>query len=588
MSRSGTLTYQALYELKLQRHRRHHLRRHRRRPGAGHQLHRLPRGLRGRPRHQGRDDDRRDRRLGRGGGRRVHRRQDDQAGRRPTSPASPPPPARRWATPAPSSPAARAPPRPRWRPSQAAGVRVGQNPTEAGELMVEIVRRPLRPDAGARGSRAILGAWRRASAVVARRAACVAARRPPGAATSRMRRRSRTSTPCHHHDGRRRPPRRRHPRPPTRPTTPHPPWPAVDRRRQREPSSRRTASCSPCVADQRRWVLRRPGAVRRRGDGHGAAARPAPTWCSTPATAATSPAPSAPPARTEKDVNLAVAEEAAAPARGARRDRWCSPARPTTGSRWPAGPRSPTRLQPAAVRVDPPQRRARRPAATDRAPRPTSRSPRPSRSAPPGSLYEELVGAFDALRRRPGWPTATPGPSTGRAADGSDYYGILHRSAGVPAVLSEAAFISNAAGGGAARRPGVPGRGGQAPSPTPIVRFVTTDDPGSRLRRALPAHAARRPGGGPAAASTRRWLTPHRGRRCRPSTGALERGRGRRWSERGAAGARRRRRAASRLLGLQDAADRHDRWRRCSGRGRGRTCGRGRRRRRRRRRRPTR
>ena len=31
-------------------HRRHHLRRHRRRPGAGHDVHRLPRRLRGRPR----------------------------------------------------------------------------------------------------------------------------------------------------------------------------------------------------------------------------------------------------------------------------------------------------------------------------------------------------------------------------------------------------------------------------------------------------------------------------------------------------------------------------------------------------------
>ena len=43
VSRSGTLTYQALYELKQTRHRRVDVRRHRRRPGARHQLHRLPR-----------------------------------------------------------------------------------------------------------------------------------------------------------------------------------------------------------------------------------------------------------------------------------------------------------------------------------------------------------------------------------------------------------------------------------------------------------------------------------------------------------------------------------------------------------------
>ena len=64
-----------------QRHRRVDLRRHRRRPGAGHVVHRLPRALRGRPRDRRRDDDRRDRRVGRGGGRRVHRLEDVQAGR---------------------------------------------------------------------------------------------------------------------------------------------------------------------------------------------------------------------------------------------------------------------------------------------------------------------------------------------------------------------------------------------------------------------------------------------------------------------------------------------------------------------------
>ena len=47
--------------------------------------------------------------------------------------------ARRWATPAPSSRAARAPRRPRWRRCATPGVKVGHNPTEAGELMADIV-----------------------------------------------------------------------------------------------------------------------------------------------------------------------------------------------------------------------------------------------------------------------------------------------------------------------------------------------------------------------------------------------------------------------------------------------------------------
>ena len=82
VSRSGTLTYQALHELSSAGRRPDDLRRHRRRPGAGHELHRLPRGLPGRPRDQGRHDDRRDRRLGRRARRRVDQAQHDQAGRR--------------------------------------------------------------------------------------------------------------------------------------------------------------------------------------------------------------------------------------------------------------------------------------------------------------------------------------------------------------------------------------------------------------------------------------------------------------------------------------------------------------------------
>ena len=57
-------------------------RRHRRRPGPGHELHRRDRGVRGRRRDRADRDGGRDRRLGRGGGRRVHRRARLQAGGR--------------------------------------------------------------------------------------------------------------------------------------------------------------------------------------------------------------------------------------------------------------------------------------------------------------------------------------------------------------------------------------------------------------------------------------------------------------------------------------------------------------------------
>ena len=62
-----------------------------------------------------------------------------EAGVARTSRASPRLRARRWATPAPSSRAARAPPRRRWTRCATPASRSGLNPTEAGELMAGIV-----------------------------------------------------------------------------------------------------------------------------------------------------------------------------------------------------------------------------------------------------------------------------------------------------------------------------------------------------------------------------------------------------------------------------------------------------------------
>ena len=68
------------------RGRGHHLRRHRRRPGAGDELRRLPGRLPGRPRHQGHRHVRRDRWVGGGEGGRLHRRGGDRSRWSPTSP----------------------------------------------------------------------------------------------------------------------------------------------------------------------------------------------------------------------------------------------------------------------------------------------------------------------------------------------------------------------------------------------------------------------------------------------------------------------------------------------------------------------
>jgi len=96
-----------------------------------------------------------------------------------------------------------------------------------------------------------------------------------------------------------------------------------------------------------------------------------------------------------------------------------------------------------------------------------------------GLVYEETVGFFS---RYPGvsWrATATPGAKPQLNQDGGDFFGILRRTAGVPAVLSEALFISASAGESRLLTRSDVQRGEGEAIARAVVRFLRTDAPGS-------------------------------------------------------------------------------------------------------------
>ena len=112
-----------------------------------------------------------------------------------------------------------------------------------------------------------------------------------------------------------------------------------------------------------------------------------------------------------------------------------------------------------------------------------------------GLVYEEVVKAFSAFDIA--WVADTDAGAKYRpAGDGGDYYGVLRRTAGIPAVLSEAAFISNPPEEALLRTTSFQAVEGKALARA-VERFLGTDDPGSGFVEPYPRTTPAGPGGGP-------------------------------------------------------------------------------------------
>jgi N-acetylmuramoyl-L-alanine amidase len=111
-----------------------------------------------------------------------------------------------------------------------------------------------------------------------------------------------------------------------------------------------------------------------------------------------------------------------------------------------------------------------------------------------GLVYEELLQAFSAYDID--WVADRDAGAKYRPkADGGDYYGILNRTAGLPAVLSEAAFISNPPEEALLVDPAFQAVEAGAFTRA-VIRYVTTTDPGSGFVVPYPREQPAGSGGG--------------------------------------------------------------------------------------------
>ena len=111
-----------------------------------------------------------------------------------------------------------------------------------------------------------------------------------------------------------------------------------------------------------------------------------------------------------------------------------------------------------------------------------------------GLVYEELFRAFSAYQID--WVADRDAGAKYRPnSSGGDYYGVLSRTAGIPAVLSEAAFISNPPEEALLVDPGFQAVEAGAFTRA-VIRYVTTADPGSGFVEPYPRTQPAGPGGG--------------------------------------------------------------------------------------------
>lgn len=118
----------------------------------------------------------------------------------------------------------------------------------------------------------------------------------------------------------------------------------------------------------------------------------------------------------------------------------------------------------------------------------------PSSKRLAGLVYEEVVRAL-ALYRLAWVADRDAGAKYRPNSRGGDYYAILRQTAGVTSVLAELAYISNPPEAELLARPGVQQVEGEAVA-RGIVRFLTTDDPGSGFVTPYPRNEPSGPGGG--------------------------------------------------------------------------------------------